>query len=395
MHDPIRQFRDAIQAAGVTPPEVIEADGKLRRFSSNGRRGDDAGWYVLYSDGIPAGAFGDWRSGISETWRADLGRRLTPAEEAEARRSIEKAKAEAEAERQRRAKRAAELAAAIWKAAKPVTGHPYLRHKGVAPTATLRALHATEFARHAGYAPQARGEPLEGLLLVAPVRGREHNPATLELIDERGCKAALAGGIKGGGFWATGPLPSSGRVVICEGIATALSIAAALGEPVAAALSVGNLRAAAETIRANHPGVQIVIAADLGEEGRPHPEAVKAAAALRCPLAAPPADLGKGGDFNDLHVRDGLEAVKRATANATTPARDEHQPEDENAPAGEYARDVSLIRASDLKAGADNLAVAWLVGGEQDVHPGGRTRHWQNDDCIVIGRDDYERRALA
>ena len=49
-------FREAIHTAGLTPPEVIEADGRLHRFASNGRRGDDAGWYVFHVDGIPAGA---------------------------------------------------------------------------------------------------------------------------------------------------------------------------------------------------------------------------------------------------------------------------------------------------------------------------------------------------
>jgi putative DNA primase/helicase len=396
-----QQFRRAMQAAGINPPGEIIADGRLHRFSTNGERGDDAGWYVLHADGIPAGAFGDWRSGISETWRADLGRRLTREEEAEARRRIEEARAEAEAERQRRAKRAAELAAAIWKAASPASpDHPYLKRKGVAPTVTLRALHATEFARRAGYAPQARGEPLEGMLLIAPVKGREHNPATLELIDEQGRKSALAGGVKAGGYWATGPLPSSGRVVIAEGIATALSIAQALGEPVAAALSVGNLRAAAETILAERPGVQIVIAADLGDEGRPHPEAVKAAQALRCPLAAPPADLGKGGDFNDLHARDGLEAVRaciEAAAPPVGPAVSEAMPRDE---ALRLAREalmpeqdpgmpypVHALRAAGWRGGAHRAGRSMRPGAGRSIRAGrrcaARARHRQ---CAHAGR---------
>ena len=58
MLNAIQQFRDAIQAAGLIPPDGIEADGKLRRFSSNGKKADDAGWYLLHDDGIPAGPSG-------------------------------------------------------------------------------------------------------------------------------------------------------------------------------------------------------------------------------------------------------------------------------------------------------------------------------------------------
>ena len=57
MLDALSQFRDAIQAAGLTPPEMIEPDGGLHRFASNGKRTDDAGWYVMHDDGIPAGGF--------------------------------------------------------------------------------------------------------------------------------------------------------------------------------------------------------------------------------------------------------------------------------------------------------------------------------------------------
>jgi phage/plasmid primase-like uncharacterized protein len=65
------EFIKAIQAAGLTPPESMVPDGKLHRFASNGKRGDDAVWYVLHDDGIPAGCFGDWRTGVKENWRAD------------------------------------------------------------------------------------------------------------------------------------------------------------------------------------------------------------------------------------------------------------------------------------------------------------------------------------
>lgn len=66
MIDATLQFSDAIKASGLTPPDTIMTDGKLHRFSSNGRRDDDAGWYVFYGDGIPAGSFGDWRTGLTQ-----------------------------------------------------------------------------------------------------------------------------------------------------------------------------------------------------------------------------------------------------------------------------------------------------------------------------------------
>ena len=73
LHDAIAQFRSAIAGVGLTPPDTIEADGEVHRFASNGKRGDDAGWYVLHGDGLPAGTFGCWRLGISENWNASAG----------------------------------------------------------------------------------------------------------------------------------------------------------------------------------------------------------------------------------------------------------------------------------------------------------------------------------
>ena len=58
MSDPIEHFRLAIAAAGLEAPDSINANGAIHRFSTNGKRGDDSGWYMLHTDGIAAGAFG-------------------------------------------------------------------------------------------------------------------------------------------------------------------------------------------------------------------------------------------------------------------------------------------------------------------------------------------------
>jgi putative DNA primase/helicase len=166
----------------------------------------------------------------------------------------------------------------------------------------------------------------------------------VELIDEVGKKAALQGrGTKAGGFWATERLPDGDgaglTLLIGEGVATVLSASAATGRPGIAALSSGNLPAVAKAMRERYPAAALVILADLVKAtGEPDPHAIEAARSVGGKLAIP--DFGAARDpgmtdMNDLHVRDGLEAVKRAIANATTLARGEPQPGDDDAPAGD------------------------------------------------------------
>ena len=68
MNDAASLFRDAIQAVGLTPPDVIEP-GRLHRFPGVGKgRGNTAGWCILFEAGL-GGCFGDWSSSLSETWQ--------------------------------------------------------------------------------------------------------------------------------------------------------------------------------------------------------------------------------------------------------------------------------------------------------------------------------------
>ena len=58
MIDSLSDFRDAIRAAGLEPPDVIEP-GMMYRFPGVGKRnGNTAGWCKLFEDGL-GGCFGD------------------------------------------------------------------------------------------------------------------------------------------------------------------------------------------------------------------------------------------------------------------------------------------------------------------------------------------------
>jgi len=327
-------FRDAIEAAGLTSPEAIEDDGKLHRFSSNGKRGDDSGWYVFHAGNIPAGAFGCWRTGFSQTWRTDTSRTLSPAERAAYRRQVADMQRARKADEDKRHAEARERAGLLWAEAYPCTGHAYLTRKGI----------GAHIAR------------LHGDALVIPMRDAGGTLHSLQFIAADGTKKFLTGGRVAGCYCALGKLADAAALCICEGFATGASIHEATDLPVAVAFNAGNLEAVARALREKFPDLPIVICADddYRTEGNPGLTKAREAARLIGGAVAVPdfgADRPEGAtDFNDLHQAQGLEAVKRCIdaalngatvtqkappSNESAPGVAEHQPGEETKPGGD------------------------------------------------------------
>lgn len=333
----IDEFRHAIRAAGLEPPDTIEADGKLHRFPSNGKHGDDAGWYILHGDGIPAGSFGDWRLGISQSWRADIGRALNPAGESAHRAKVEAMRHKREAEETRRHTEAANKAAAIWKVAQlAAEGHPYLIRKGI----------------------KAHGARLHNGALVIPIRdGSELH--SLQFIQADGEKRFLTGGRVAGCYFAIGNPKDSAALYIAEGFATGATIYEATGYPVAVAFNAGNLEAVAQSLRAKFSDVTLIICADddVTTEGNPGlTKGTVAALAVGGKLAVPVfgADRPKfATDFNDMARHCGAESVARAIAEARTP---EGESQNESKAGTGKARAPITVRVSDVQ----REEVSWL-----------------------------------
>ncbi|MBV2264274.1 MAG: DUF3987 domain-containing protein [Thauera sp.] len=267
-------------------------------------------------------------------WKDD-GRRhtLTPAEIAERQRAAAERAAADAAEIERERAETAAKAAAILKAATAVTGdNPYLTRKKVSPTATLREIDAAAAAAILGYTPKSGGEPLEGRLLVVPVKQGDAL-STIELIDGKGRKTALAGrGSKAGGHWATRRPPDDADVLLIgEGVATVLSASEATGHAGVAALSSGNLMAVAKAMRDRYQGAELVLLADLLKTtGLPDPHAVEAARAVGARLAIPgfgPQRDPGDKDMNDLFVRCGAEAAQKSIASASAPSAQQAEPD--------------------------------------------------------------------
>ncbi|MDP2821701.1 MAG: PriCT-2 domain-containing protein [Sulfuritalea sp.] len=200
-------------------------------------------------------------------WRDDGTHQApTPEELAERRRDAAERAAKDEIEIARERAEAALKAAAILKAATEAKAdHPYLSRKRVSPVATLREIDAGAAAAILGYPPKSGGNALAGRLLVVPVKQGD-GISTLELIDESGRKAALAGrGSKVGGYWAAQPLPDGDGpepLEIGEGVATVLSAKESSGYLTVAALSASNLLAVAKIMRKRYPTRPLVFLVD-------------------------------------------------------------------------------------------------------------------------------------
>lgn len=283
--DATERFRAAIEAAGLAAPAAILADGRLHRFPTAARRGDDAGWYVLHDDGIAAGAFGDWRTGLSATWRADRPLRpLRPSRRAPRLRPVA-------VDRQR-----VDAALALWRRAVPAPAalaEKYLATRGI----SLPMPQTTRFCQASPH-PSGGTWPAMVALVTRGTDGAVMAVHRTFLAHDGSGKAPvhpcrmMLGPCRGG---AVRLAPAGEVTLIGEGIETCLAAMQASGLPAWAALSTSGLR----TLELPDEMRDIIVLADGDSAG----EAAAQAAALRwkrqgrcARIAQAPAGL----DFNDL-----------------------------------------------------------------------------------------------
>ncbi len=304
------EFRAALIARSIIPPDPIVADGRLRRCNAAGARGRGDAAYLLHLDGTPAGGFENWRDGLGwVTWQHGSGLVATAAERKRLSRLSIAAKAARDDAARQRHEKARHDAERIWTASRPAPpDHPYLARKGV----------------------DAHGLRVYKGALVVPVRDLAGVLHSLQFISPGGVKRFLqAGRVHGLCCW-VGPLPESTgstpfTVCIAEGFATGASLREAWGHAVVIAFHAGNLGPVASAIRARYPGARIVLCADDDVNTPGNPGRTKAGEAARQVggwLAVPdfgdarPADAT---DFNDLHRLRGLSAVLTSLNGAAAP----------------------------------------------------------------------------
>lgn len=265
--DPIQQFREALSERGIISPDELIADGRIHRCDVEGKNGKGDGAYLLHLDGVPAGGFENHRDGMGwESWKANIGRRLTPEEEAANREQVAAARREREEAEARRRKEASDLAHDQWARAQPCLRHPYTVKKGIG----------------------AHGARIMNDSLLIPMRdvdGVIHSLQYIRQIDDKNFeKRFMPGGRTKGCFYLIGSEEEAlAKEVLCiaEGFATGASIREATGYAVAVAFSAINLPPVAEALRAKYPQVKIIICADDDHQTNGNPGLTKAKEAAR------------------------------------------------------------------------------------------------------------------
>ena len=316
------QLAQAMRNAGIEPPNKIEIDGQLHRFGTKGRKKDNSGWYIAFSDGTPAGRFGCWRDGIEVGWSADIGRELTAAESMALTRRMSEARAARDAEQAKKREVAADTVASIWEDATGAKAeHPYLARKSISPNG----------ARVTG----------DGRLMV-PLFDPDGNLSSIQYIDAEGEKRYHPGGATGGMGWHIGELRD--KIYICEGFATAATVHEATGEMTVIAYSASNLPKITGNLREKYTIAQeIIIVADNDKSKIGQKYADQAAAKYGAKVIIPPTD----GDAND-YAQAGGDVMELL-----------------NPPATEW-----LIPADDFSS--QPAPIRWLV------------KHWLQDKALIM-----------
>ncbi len=241
----IRAVLDDMASCGIVPtdPGVIQFDlPAMTRFHCAGdKKGTLNGFWRGFSDGLPAGVFGSWKTGQSHNWTSGNADKWSDSDKAAFASRIEAIQRQ----------RAEETAVAQGEVAKAATER-YMALPGASPDQ--------------GYCLKKRIEPLNAkqqntflVLAIVDLDGAIHS---LQTITPSGKKMMMKGGAKRGHHILIKSNPA-GRLLICEGFSTGCSLASMYpDDEIVAAVDAYNMQPVARAARERFPDREIVMAAD-------------------------------------------------------------------------------------------------------------------------------------
>jgi len=293
LFDAIKDFQATLQDNDLGCP-AINADKGIQRFKLGSEKGSSkSGWYIFYTnENNFAGAYGNWKTGLNETWHFSKNSAPLSIEERRQLKQIyNDAKKKQLAKKERQYAKARRIANSVWNNGSPASpNHPYLIKK------------------HCTAASKSLKQAKENLLV--PLYNKKRL-VSIQYINKHGGKFFAKGGQLKGSYFMFGSVRKSfNSVYICEGISTGWTVHILSNyTPVFCAMTANNLKAVALGVRKRWFDVQIIICADndVRQESSTTPntgveEALKAALAVNGVVSIPNMPDGCKCDFNDLYV---------------------------------------------------------------------------------------------
>ena len=267
---------------------------RVQRFAVEGDKGREAsGWYIAHSGRVPVACYGNWRTGETHKWHADIGRDLTPEEVEQAREEARRSMELAEKQHREDAAKAAAECVAQWQGAQDAPADfPYLTRKGVG----AYGLKVTP----------------DGSCLMMAIQDVSGNIVSMQYISADGNKRLKYGAEKSGHF---GLIQGEGeKTYIGEGYATCASIHEATGAEVIVAIDAQNMKKVAQTLKAaGEDGSKVVFVADNDDSHVGQRCAEEAASILNAGLVVIERlpETPKGTDANDYAQAKGKEELRK------------------------------------------------------------------------------------
>lgn len=316
---PAEEFAQVLKDAGFILPKnsLPEMDGKRHRVATDGdKAGATSGVYQGFLDGRPAGWYQDHRASEGKVnWTSTGSHTYDPAEAMKQRALAAQKRWDREIQSQQEFAQMGKTLSRQWSKMPPATEtHAYLARKGV---------------------PAVDGVRLDKYdNLVIPLRNSDGELRTLQYIKPDGTKNLKKGAEKTGNFFVVGGELSPQRPVLyAEGYATAASLHLATGIPVVMTVDAGNLVTVSRNLKERYPDNHHII---LGEDdftktnnrgeqdNKGAKKAQEAAAAINGIYIIPSfseserakafAGTASFSDFNDIHVANGINAVREQLA---------------------------------------------------------------------------------
>ena len=335
MQEQIDDFIAAMTQEDCQPSDssCIIADDEIHRYHVQGDKPkSENGSYKLAvsPDGFAFGWFVWWKNGINHAYNSKPKRGITPEERAEFKTKSDAARKQAETKRKEAAKQAADRASQAWESAAQDGTTEYTERKKI----------------------QLHGCRINGGQLLVPMR-RDGELVSMQYIHADGRKLFEKGGDQAGAYFSIAKNGDDlSTMAIVEGFSTGASVREATGWPVVVAFNAGGLKACALSISERHPNARIVVCGDndhatTNAKGEPWnvglEKAQQAAVAIGGAQVVVPETADGITDWNDVHCRDGIEAVAAGVMVSVVAVKPDMEP-DTVGPSEDDVEPLSVVR---------------------------------------------------